>query len=187
MPKSKIVDKSKTRKYFRKVDKITKKELRKGILESGKLYSFRYVAKGFQEGTLDEYDASPLTIVLDIYTKQRKSDKKTVSYMLGINLHWLNKNQKKKIWQYLNEKYFDAATRITKRSTYQKIRKFQLLYSHIKSDATLKPILANNALRLYIIKRMSTVKVIPMKFYPLMFTTSAESLKARFVKQPKGK
>ena len=108
------------------------------------LYYFRYRPKGAEDGSLHEYDRSPLVIFLDVQGK----------HALGVNLHWIPKSERlafvKIVWDMADKIGTGTRKKIVPR----------LLYKTVKHNPRLAKI-ALNAIRSYIIPRISGMKVIP--------------------------
>jgi len=162
------------------IERLLKRDLQTGSLSVSKIYYFFYHAKG--EGELEVYDKNPLVIPLDIYMKTIKNGE-TNKYLLAVNFHWIkNTKQRQLIFNHILSIYGNSSIKISTSNKSVNIKKLRLLYQNIKSDPYLKPCL--NAIRLYIVDRITSLKIVPMKYYPLLFT-KASLLRARFAYKTK--
>jgi hypothetical protein len=120
-------------------------------------------------GKLDVFDKSPLVVPLGI----------SIGYLIGINLHWIEKTERKKFFKFAYLRYQKAISKITSKSA---LAKFPfVLYTEMKKLKTFQKGLG--AIRKYIISRITSLIEVPESEYPNIFTTK---YRARFAYKDKG-
>ncbi len=177
MKKEKLTAKQKNelKAEERKLDKaIGRRQLRKvSQLQAGTIVVFRYQDPKTKD-QMELFDASPLVVVLDTYTK------KGVSYMLGVNLHWVKPQKKRKeVFQIIIEKYLKLDWVNTKNLKMVKKRFIDMVYSDIKGSGQLSGAILNgenSALRLYIVKRAKDIRLLPLKHYNILFGPQGKNM-----------
>jgi len=174
-----ILKESDKNKIDRDIDKEATYQLKSGVLTTSKVYYFTYDAKGAEERTLEVYDKTPLICPLSIFIR-KPANGDTTMYLLAVNFHWISDAKKrKKMFDYIVSTYSDTEVYITKKNKTMNMKKLKLLYKNIKSDSTLQPCI--QAIRLYIVKRIKNLKVVPIKHYDKLFSNKASALRARFL------
>lgn len=171
-----VLTEAEEKKKAKEFDKQTKKMARRGKLQTGFIFSFRYLVK--HDAPL--FDRNPLIITLGF--KTAKTTKNELVY--GINLHYLSKKGRTKILNIITKEYL--AKELQTQKSGRKIQKkfLNIMYHHLKTDPDLSDVLKYNAFRMYIMdkKHMQRVRRIPMNLYDKLFTGKvASSFKARWI------
>jgi hypothetical protein len=132
-----------------------------------KLYYFRYNnPKGL--GVLPVFDRAPLVCPIGVKD----------GFFLGVNLHWVEKTQRKKFFKFIQLRF----EKHTKDLSKTKIKNFpMILYKEMKTLKTFAKGLG--AIRKYIIKRMTKVTEVLETEYIHIFTPKYRS---RFAYKSKG-
>ena len=167
----------------KEIKKIGRRDLRKvSDIKIGEVIAFKYKNPKTKD-KMKKFDASPLCIVVDVFT--HKGEK----YMYAVNLHWIKPDKKRKeVWEFIIDNYIKLDVETTKNKKVVKKRFIKLVYNQIRDYGFLKnSIMANNAFRMYILKRMTDVRRVPLKFYKKMFTKDwKNAARARWAYQSKG-
>jgi len=158
------------------IDKaISRKKLRKvSDISPGTVIVYKYKDPKTKD-TMEKFDASPLVVVLDTYKKKGES------YMLGINLHWITPPKvKKKVFEIIVNNYLKLDWKNTKNLKMIKRRFITLTYDKLKSDSQIaKYILGkgkSSPLRLYLVNRMKMVRLLPIKFFNILFGPQGKNI-----------
>jgi len=182
------------RKQILENNRVKKKEDRDLVIRSrrsmkkisdfnaGEVIVFKYDA--ITKDTLDKYDKSPLLITLGTFTA-----KKTKNFILqGINMHWLSRSQKTKVFDIIVKNYMKLDWTTGKNLRLKKKRFIQMTFDDIKANSILnKAIIGNNAYRHYIIKRGTGYRRVPLNFYDKLFTKEGRNVhRARWSHKSKG-
>jgi len=79
----------------KEIKKIGRRDLRKvSSIQTGEVITFKYKDPKTKL-QMSKYDASPLTIVIDTWTKDG------TRYMFGVNLHWLKPKTMTKVFDHI--------------------------------------------------------------------------------------
>jgi len=173
------------KKQKKEIKDISRRQLRKVTdIVAGDILVMKYDDAKYKK-ILPKIDQSPLIIVLGTFKA-----KKTGNYILqGVNLHWINQHQRRKILDIIIDSFLKSDYRNTKSLKLKKQRFFQLTYDAIKSNPTLSKAILNKenpALRNYIIKRATGMRRVPIKFFPHLFGKHFKSVSARWSSLSKG-
>jgi hypothetical protein len=180
-----LAKKKAKKKELKEIANISRRKLRKVTdIVAGDIVAMNYFDPKYKD-ILHKVDQSPLIIVLGTFKA-----KKTGNLILqGVNLHWINQSQRKKILNIIIDSFLKSEHRTTKSNRLRKQRFFQLTYDSIKSDSTLRNAILNKehpALRNYIIKRISGMRRVPIKYFDYLFGKSFKSVGARWSSLAKG-
>lgn len=139
-------------------------------IKVSELYFFRYNnPKGL--GKLIAFDKAPLLCPIGVKD----------GYLLGVNLHWIVKTERKKFWKFVLLRWEKHA----KGKSEAVMRKFPLvLYEEMKRLKTFKHGLV--AIRKYIISRITKLMEVPETEYPNIFTPKYKARKVYLKDDYKG-
>jgi hypothetical protein len=120
-------------------------------------------------GILISFDKAPLLVPFGV----------SKGYLIGVNLHWVPRDQRKKFFKFVYLRYKKHTSTLTSKSALEKFP--MILYNEMKSLKSFKHGL--EAIRKYIVSRITKLSVIPETEYPNIFTTP---YRARIVYKSKG-
>jgi hypothetical protein len=135
-------------------------------LKYNSIYYFRYKSELAKQGKLHIYDQNPLVIFLDLERKDGK--------VLGINFHWIQPPRFRKLFLQEIERTFTE--QMIKEGKKRRSPYFpRLFYKNIKSNQIMKK-MSYQAIRLYFIKNIGTIKEISREDFINLFTTRYKTL-----------
>lgn len=172
-----LLTEAEVKKKSKDFDKVVRRSTRRSKkLQPGTMVTFRYIAKYAK--ILPKYDSNPTVLVIHHATAKSTGNK----LIYGVNMNWLNPAAKRKVMDLFVNEYM-IKKEVTLKSERKIMKRFiHVLYKTIKSDPELQVIIKRNAFRAYIIPRIKTLRLIPMKQYDLLFSKKYSQIyRARWI------